>query len=149
MKFAYISQEENNMYLTTIENTLPKTIDRLFGDFWRDDFYQISSRQPRMDIHKTENEYEITLEVPGYEQKDISVNVENNTLRISGEIKKEEKNDRKTVHQEISYQTKFERTVSLSNQVDTEKISAKITNGILRVELPLKNDLKPINIKIE
>ena len=133
------------MYLTT---NLPKTIDRLFGDFWTDDFHQIS-RPPKMNIHKTENEYEVVLEVPGFEQKDITVNVDNNTLKISGEIKKEEKSDRKTVHQEISYQTKFERTVSLSNQIDTERISAKITNGILRVELPLKNDLKPINIKIE
>jgi HSP20 family protein len=137
------------MYLTTLNNTLPKTIDKLFGDFFTDDFYAPMASQPKMDIHKTENEYQVTLELPGYEQKDISVNIENNNLKITGEIKKEEKSDTKTIHKEIYSQTRFERNVSLSNQIDVEKISAKINNGILKIELPLSEKAKPKQIEVK
>lgn len=137
------------MYLTTLNNTLPKTIDRLFGDFFTDDFYAPVVRQPKMNIHKSENEYEVTVELPGYEQKDISVNVENNTLKITGEIKKEEKSDKQTIHEEIKSYTKFERSVSLSNQIDVEKIQAKINNGLLSISLPLAEKAKPKQIEVK
>ncbi len=121
----------------------------MFSDFFTEDFYAPTVRQPKMDIHKTENEYQVTLELPGYEQKDISVNVENNNLKITGEIKKEETSDTKTIHKEIQSYTKFERNVSLSNQVDLEKISAKINNGLLSIVLPLAQNAKPKQIEVK
>lgn len=131
------------MYLTT----LPKTIDRMFDDFFTNDFTQI--KQPKMDIHKTENEYHITVELPGYEQKDIQVNVENNNLKITGEIKNEEVKNRKTIHKEIQTYQKFERNVSLSNQIDVEKISANLSAGVLNLTLPLQEVAKPKQIEIK
>ena len=88
------------------------------------------------------------IEVPGIDEKDIDVSVENNTLTVHGErkIEKEEKeeNYRRVERQYGS----FTRTFTLPPTVDTEKVSAIYDKGVLKVTLPKKAEAKPKQIKV-
>jgi len=86
--------------------------------------------------------------VPGIEEKDIDVRVENNTLTVTGErkIEKEEKeeNYRRVERQYGS----FTRTFTLPQTVDTENVSATYDKGVLKINLPKKAEAKPKQIKV-
>ena len=92
-----------------------------------------SSFAPSIDISETEKQYVIDVEVPGIDKKDIELNVENNTLTISGERKFEKKDDNKQYHRVESHYGSFSRSFTLPDNVDVESISATYNNGILNV----------------
>ena len=97
-----------------------------------------------------EDEHNITLkiEVPGIDEKDIDVRIENNTLTVHGERKfdKEEKeeNYRRVERQYGS----FTRTFTLPSTVDPEKVEAHYDKGVLKVKLAKKAEAKPKQIKV-
>ena len=86
--------------------------------------------------------------MPGIDEKDIDVRVENNTLTVHGErkIEKEEKeeNYRRVERQYGS----FTRTFTLPNTVDTENVQATYDKGVLKITLPKKAEAKPKQIKV-
>ncbi len=86
--------------------------------------------------------------MPGIDEKDIDVRVENNTLTVHGErkIEKEEKeeNYRRVERQYGS----FTRTFTLPQTVDTENVSANYDKGVLKISLPKKAEAKPKQIKV-
>ncbi len=88
------------------------------------------------------------IEVPGIDEKDIDVRVENNTLTVHGErkIEKEEKeeNYRRVERQYGS----FTRAFTLPPTVDAEHVSANYDKGVLKIELPKKAEAKPKQIKV-
>ena len=87
--------------------------------------------------------------MPGIDEKDIDVRVENNTLTVHGErkIEKEEKeeNYRRVERQYGS----FTRTFTLPQTVDTENVSATYDKGVLKIALPKKAEAKPKQIKVQ
>ncbi len=91
---------------------------------------------PRVDTAETDAAYEVTAELPGVNEKDIKVSLEDNVLSISGE-KKAEREERKKdyVMSERSYGS-FKRAFTLPDNVDAEKIAAKFEKGVLKVTLP-------------
>ncbi len=117
--------------------SLQREIDSLFDDFARG-FPGFGSQElmPAMDVTETDNEIEVTAELPGLEEKDVQINVADNVLTIRGEKKSgtEEKNkDYRLV--ERSYGS-FYRTIELPAGVDPDKITAHISKGVLRVTVP-------------
>ena len=96
----------------------------------------------------TTSKVTLKLEVPGIEEKDIDVRVENNMLTVTGErkIEKEEKqeNYRRVERQYGS----FTRTFTLPQTVDTENVSANYEKGVLKINLPKKAEAKPKQIKV-
>jgi HSP20 family protein len=106
---------------------------------------------PKANIKELEKEYVIQLAVPGYTKKDFELNVEDDTLKISAqkEVKKEEKDGDKLIHSEY-YIDSFERSFTLSKNVDVDKIGAAYKDGILTVTIPKKEEVllkKMIKIK--
>jgi HSP20 family protein len=119
--------------------SLQREIDRLFEDFTRG-FSVFGNGKinllPNMDVTETDNEIEITVELPGLEEKDVQINVADNVLTVRGE-KKAEKEEKDKNHRliERSYGS-FERTLELPNGVNADAIKANIAKGILKVTVP-------------
>jgi len=97
----------------------------------------VSMFQPSVDITSNENEYTITAEVPGLEEKDIKLDVSaDGILTISGEKRQENVENRKDIHcTECSYGA-FTRTLSLPDDADSDNIKARFRNGILTITCP-------------
>jgi HSP20 family protein len=107
---------------------------------------------PSVDIVEEKDAFKITADVPGIDKKDISVQVEDNVLTIKGEKKEEkaEKDKNRYYHYERSY-GKFSRSFRLPENVDSEHISAKYSNGVLELMLNKTEVSKPkaLEVKIE
>jgi HSP20 family protein len=103
---------------------------------------------PAVDIHETENEVVLKADIPGVNEKDIDVRVENNTLTVRGErsFNKEVKEDN-YLRIERNYGS-FSRSFGLPNTVNTEAIKADYKNGVLTVEMPKRAESKPKQVKI-
>jgi HSP20 family protein len=103
---------------------------------------------PSVDIGENDKEYVVKAELPEVKKEDIKVNVEDGTLCISGErrVEKEEK-DMKFHRLERAY-GRFERTFSLPDQADADKITSEYKDGILTVHLPKNPSIKPTSHQI-
>src|SRR6202162_348929 len=103
---------------------------------------------PAVDVYEDEHSVTLKIEVPGIDEKDIDVRIENNTLTVHGERKfeKEEKeeNFRRVERQYGSFTWSF----TLPTTVDPEKVSASYDKGILKISLAKKAEAKPKQIKI-
>jgi HSP20 family protein len=131
--------------------TLQGRMNRLFRDSYtggQDESLTTSTFAPALDVYEDEHQVVLKIEVPGIDEKDIDVRVENNTLTVHGErkIEKEEKeeNYRRVERQYGS----FTRTFTLPQTVDTENVSANYDKGVLKINLPKKAEAKPKQIKV-
>ena len=123
--------------------------DYLNSFFNRNNVHTCSENIPAVNIKENENTYEIEVAAPGINKEDFQLNVENNILTISAkkeETKEYSKNDEYS-RKEFSYQD-FERNIRLGeNRVETESISAKYENGILKISLPKLEHAKAKGLK--
>jgi HSP20 family protein len=96
----------------------------------------MTSFSPRLDVSETEREFYVTAELPGMDEKDVEVSLNNSLLTLRGE-KKAEKDDRRKDYyrMERSYGM-FERTIPIPEGVDLDKVEASFKKGILTVSLP-------------
>lgn len=95
--------------------------------------------KPKVDIAATDDQYMITVEVPGVSEKDVSVEVSGNTMTIRGEKKQEqEEKDRNYYRIERSYGS-FQRILSLPDDADQDNIKADFKNGVLSITMPRKS----------
>ena len=104
---------------------------------------------PAVDIAETENELVLKADLPDLKLEDIEVRVENQTLTLKGERKFEKDEKSKGYHRiERSYGT-FVRSFTLPASVDSEKVAAQYSNGVLTIKLPKKETAKPRQVKVE
>src|SRR5258708_7957216 len=128
--------------------TLRREVDRLFEDFggeWRSPF----RRSPAVDIGEKDNAYEVTADMPGFEEKSIEVQVEDGSLSIKGERKWEKEEKKKDYYVSEREFGSFERSFPLPEGVDTDKIEASLKNGVLTVTLPKTAEAQKPAKKIE
>ena len=129
---------------------LQSDINRLFDAFMSPfDGAEIKkSATPKMDIAELKDKFEIKAEMPGMEEKDISVSLDDGLLTISGEKKAEnEEKDKGYYLKECSYGS-FSRAVRLPDNVVDDKIEAKFKNGVLIIDMPKKEQLPSKTRKI-
>ena len=105
--------------------------------------------QPAVDIYEDEDMVVIKAELPGVEQKDIEVKIEDNTLVLRGERKHDMSIKKENYHRVERYYGSFQRTFSLPHTIDQEKVKATCDNGVLTVNLPKKEETKPKQITVE
>lgn len=99
--------------------------------------------QAPANITETPESYKLDLNVPGRSKEDFKLNIENDLLTISYEKKDEVKEEAaQSIRREFTY-TSFKRSFSLEENVDVENIQAKYENGILSIQLPKKEAVKP------
>ncbi len=119
------------------QNWLPS----VFNDFFDNDWLMKSNRTaPAINVYETATDYKVEVAAPGMTKEDFNVHIdEDNNLVISMEKKTESKeSDKKEgryLRREFSY-AKFRQTMFLPEDVDREKISAHVENGLLAIELP-------------
>jgi HSP20 family protein len=133
---------------TTVQDRLNRLFRESYGPEGREESLVTSSFAPPVDVYEDEHNLTLKLEVPGIDEKDIDVRIENNVLTVHGErkIEKEEKeeNFRRVERQYGS----FTRTFTLPTSVDAEKVAANYDKGILKIVLPKKAEAKPKQIKV-
>ena len=107
-----------------------------------------STWTPSVDIYENENELVLSAEAPGIEDKDIEIKIENNTLSIQGERKIEKETKEENYHRiERSYGS-FYRSFTLPTNINQDNIKAEYDNGVLRISMPKKPELKPKKVKV-
>lgn len=141
--------------MTEPKSLTPRSQSPFFGDF--DDFFDRAMRRwpfnwpelpasgqpralrafehvPKVEVKENGKAYSVTVELPGLDEKDVKVTVEDDVLSISGE-KKVEKTDEKTHYSERSYGS-FTRAFTLPSDADRGKVSAKFAKGVLTLDIP-------------
>ena len=102
---------------------------------------------PALDVHETDKEFQIVVEVPGMSEKDIDISMSRDMLTISGEKKEEKEENAKGIYRVERRYGSFSRSIPLpDNCVDTEKAQATYKDGILTVRLPKVAEYKD-NVK--
>ena len=134
---------------TLQDHSLDDFIDRFFYGWPSFEKDTDLTWSPRVDVHETDKEIIIEVELPGLTKKDINVEVKNNTLTITGERKSEEKFKESKCSRVERHYGKFERTFGLPDTVLTEKVSAGYKNGVLTLTLPKSEKAIPREIAIE
>ena len=132
---------------TTLQDRMNRLLRDSFGD-GREEALTTSTFAPAVDVY--EDEYNVTLkiEVPGIEEKDIDVRIENSTLTVHGE-RKFEKEEKEENYRRIERQYgSFTRSFTLPNTVDTDSVSANYDKGVLNIKLAKKAEAKPKQIKV-
>ena len=119
------------------ENWLPG----IFNDIFSDDDWMIKANAsaPAVNVIENAKDYKIEVAAPGMTKEDFKVNIdENDNLVISMEKKNENNQGKENSHylrREFSY-SKFQQVMTLPDNADKEKISAKVNNGILNIQIP-------------
>ncbi len=131
--------------------TLQDRMNRLFRESFeggRDESLTTSSFAPAVDVYEDDQKVTLKIEVPGIDEKDIDVRVENNTLTVHGE-RKIEKNEKEENYRRVERQYgSFTRTFTLPSTVDSEHVTANYDKGVLSITLPKKAEAKPKQIKV-
>lgn len=103
---------------------------------------------PPVDIIEDEQKLTFKVEVPGIEEKDIKVEVENNVLTVRGERKMEKDIKEENFRRMERHYGAFTRSFTLPSSVDAEKIEANYTDGVLAIQMPKRAEAKPKQIKV-
>jgi HSP20 family protein len=129
--------------------TLQDRMNRLFRDTQgQEEALTTTTFAPPVDVYEDEHNITLKIEVPGIEEKDIDVRIENNTLTVHGE-RKFEKEEKEENYRRVERQYgSFTRTFTLPSTVDSENIQADYDKGVLKVKLAKKAEAKPKQIKV-
>jgi HSP20 family protein len=124
-------------------------MNRLFeGSLPRSGQSDLATWAPAVDIFEAENELVAKVDLPGVDEKDIDIRLENNTLTMRGERKFEKSvNEDHYLRVERAYGS-FTRTFSLPNTINPEGINASYKDGVLTVHMPKREESKPKQVKI-
>src|SRR5271165_866661 len=132
--------------------TLQDRMNRLFRESYseagRDESLSTTSFAPAVDVYEDEHQVTLKIEVPGIDEKDIDVRVENNTLTVHGERKIEKEEKEENYRRVERHYGTFTRTFTLPTTVDTENVAATYDKGVLKIALPKKVEAKPKQIKV-
>ena len=117
-------------------NSQPNFFDELFDDF----FSPVTTKyQKNSNVEKTEKEFILKISLPGFKKEEIQISTENNILRITAKRNKK-----------INWlKEEYEQSYTLENNIEIEKITAKLEDGILTITLPFKEKAKPNTIIIQ
>ena len=105
--------------------------------------------EPAIDVYEKGNDIIVEAEVPGMDPKDINIEIEDKTLRISGKMEKKEEVKEKNYYRKEIKTGSFERVVSLPSEVKEKEVEATMKDGILKIVLPKQktSSVKKIEIK--
>lgn len=135
--------------LIALQERMNRLLEESFGRLRREEGLVSGAWSPAVDIYETENSLVVTAEIPGVSEKDIDVRIENNQLVIKGERKFEKETKEENYHRIERVYGNFYRSFSLPNTVDTEKVKAEYKNGVLKITINKREEVKPKQIKIE
>jgi HSP20 family protein len=137
--------------LRDLEN-MSDRINRLLAgrsrsDSGKDESMALVEWVPVVDVMETDEEFQISAELPGVEKKDVKLSVENGVLLISGRREQEEEKGKRYHKIERAYGS-FARSFTMPDVVDEQKVTAEFKNGVLTVRLPKSEKARPKSIEV-
>lgn len=121
------------------QNWLPS----IFSDFFDNDWMvRANATAPSINVIETEKEYKVEVAAPGMTKEDFNIRLDEDANLIISMEKKSESNDKKEgryLRREFSY-SKFQQAMILPENVEKEKITAKVDNGVLTISIPKKEE---------
>jgi len=134
--------------MMTLRERMNRLFDETYGSKEEETDIKRGVWAPTVDIHESEKKLVLTAELPGLKEEDVEVNIDGNTLSISGKREFEEETKKEDYHRiERSYGSFF-RSFTLPSYIDQEKVKAEYDNGLLKVTMPKKPELKPKKVKV-
>jgi HSP20 family protein len=103
---------------------------------------------PALDFSETAEGYLVEAALPGVKPEDVEITVENNVLTIKGETRQETDSKQRNFHRIERRFGSFQRTIGLPTTVKADAIKADLTNGVLRLEIPKAEEVKPRKISV-
>jgi HSP20 family protein len=133
---------------STLQDRMNRLFRESYGPEGRDESLTTSQFAPPVDVYEDEHNVVLKVEVPGIDEKDIDVRVENNVLTVHGERKVEKEEKEENFRRVERQYGSFTRTFTVPSTVDAERIQADYDKGILKIVLPKKAEAKPKSIKV-
>ncbi|HYE24049.1 MAG TPA: Hsp20/alpha crystallin family protein [Clostridia bacterium] len=134
--------------LATLQDRMNRLFNEQIGTVGREESLLGGSFVPPVDVYEDENAIQLKMEVPGIDEKDIDIRLENNLLTVRGERNFEKETKEENYHRiERRYGT-FMRSFTLPNTVETENAQAAYDKGVLTIRLAKRAEAKPKQIKV-
>jgi HSP20 family protein len=134
-------------------STLQDRMNRVWGNLYERGHEDVTSRgvwQPPVDIYETEGkEIVLKAELPGLKREDIDLTVEQNTLTVKGQRRRDEGIRDEQYHRLERPQGSFSRSFTLPNTIDASRVRAEYRDGVLTITLPVRQDARPRQIQVE
>jgi HSP20 family protein len=134
--------------MATLQNRINRFVRESYSPEGPEEALTTTTFAPPVDIYEDEHTITLQMEVPGIDEKDIDVRMEDNTLTVHGE-RKMEKEQREENFRRIERQYgSFTRSFTLPSSVDRGQVSADYEKGVLKITLAKKAEAKPKQIKV-
>ena len=126
----------------------------LFDDFFEDEFFPRKEKNlMKTDIVEKKDKFILDIDLPGFEKENIKLSLNNGYLNISAKVEKEDKEDEDKLLRQERFYGECSRSFYIGEDVEEDEINAKFKNGILKIEIPKKDEkekekeVKQIEIK--
>src|SRR5437016_4778873 len=133
---------------STLQDRMNRIFRESFSPEGSDAALTTTNFAPPVDVYEDEHNVNLKIEVPGIDEKDIDVRIENSVLTVHGERKFEKEEKEENFRRVERQYGSFTRTFTLPTTVDAEKVAANYDKGILKIVLPKKAEAKPKQIKV-
>ena len=133
---------------STLQDRVNRILRESFTPQSPEEALTTSNFAPPVDVYEDEHNITLKIEVPGIEEKDINVSIENNTLTVRGERRFEKDEKEENYHRVERMYGTFTRSFMLPNTLDPEQVSAHYEKGVLKIRLAKKAEAKPKLIKV-
>src|SRR5512140_880899 len=140
-------RSDNVLHPHNLQRQMRQLFAEGYGNRGRED-EAAAAWAPPVDIAETPEALRVTVELPGFKQEDLALRVENGVLTLEGERKFEAETNEKAYHRVERSYGKFVRGFTLPSNANPEKIKATLTDGVLTIALPKKEELKSKTIPI-
>jgi len=134
--------------LSALQNRMSRLFEEQQYGPGREESLTAGAFVPPVDIYEDEHSIQLKLEVPGIDQKDLDVKVENNVLTVTGERKFEKEEKEENFRRVERRYGSFTRSFTLPNTVNPEDVSADYNHGVLKIRLGKRAEAKPKQIKV-
>ncbi len=134
-------------------NTIQSEMNRLFNTFFEaptpgNGGSTLRRWIPAMDLVETDADFVLRADLPGLNEGDVNIEVEDNVLTISGERKAEHEERKEGYYRVERASGSFSRSLTLPEPVDPESVSASFDNGVLEIRIPKPEQRKPRKVAI-
>src|ERR1700739_1019831 len=133
---------------STLQDRMNRLFRESYGPEGRDEALTTTQFAPPVDVYEDEHNITLKVEVPGIDEKDIDVRVENNVLTVHGERKFEKEEKEENFRRVERQYGSFTRSFTLPSSVDPGQVSPDYEKGVLKIKLAKKAEAKPKQIKV-
>ena len=133
---------------STLQDRINRIARETFSPERSDEALTTSNFAPPVNVYEDEHNITLKIEVPGIDEKEINISIENNTLTVHGERRFEKDEKEENFHRVERMYGSFTRSFTLPNTVETEQVTAHYEKGVLKIRLAKKAEAKPKLIKV-